>query len=288
MRDVSEAYLYQPESRSCDYEQGVAILQSKHPLVKAGWVDPTPHLDEISRRIQSSGVSLQPLKANVSQFHDYFDTAGYQLRYPDYYRNNLPEKAFEHFIAVQLLNPGPSDIFIDVASEGSPLPDIVKRLYGSAAYAQDIMYEPGICGNRIGGDACHMPVPDGFATCATLTCSLEHFEGDGDTQLFRELCRVLRAGSRVVVVPLYMFHEPAIQTDPTYSATIEVPFDPGATLYCAKDWCNRHGRFYSPETLRARLMASAPEMRFTVYRLLGTEAVDEGIYARFVLKAERL
>jgi hypothetical protein len=285
---MSEVYVYQPESRLCDYEEGFAILQSKYPQVKAGWVDPTPHLDEISRRIQSIGISLQQLKANVSRFRDYVDGAEYQLRYPDYYRNNLPEKAFEHFIALQLLNPGPSDVFIDVASEGSPLPDIVQRLYGSAAYAQDIMYEPGISGNRIGGDACHMPVPDGFATCATLTCSLEHFEGDGDTQLFRELCRVLPAKGRVVVIPLYLFRESAIQTDPTYSVTIQVPFDQGATLYCAKDWCNRHGRFYSPETLWSRLMASSPEMRFTVYRLLGTEAVDASIYAQFVLKAERL
>ena len=287
---MAEAYVYQPESRLSDYEQGVAILRSKHPQVqvKAEWVDPRPHLDEISRGIQANAIPFKQLKADVARFRDYCAKAEYVTRYPDYYRNNLPEKAFEHFIALSILNPGPSDVFVDIASEGSPLPQIVERLHGSTAYAQDIMYEPGVVGSRIGGDAAEMPVPDGFASCATLTCSLEHFEGDGDTRLFRELCRVLRAGGRIVVVPLYMFREPAIQTDPTYSATIEIPFDPGVTIYCAKGWGNRHGRWYSPETLRSRIISSSPEMRFTVYQLLDMEAVDATTYAQFVLTGEKL
>jgi len=37
-------------------------------------------------------------------------------------------------------------------------------------------------------------------------------------------------------------------TDPTYSATLDIPFDREAKIYCADGWKNRHGRFYSPET----------------------------------------
>jgi hypothetical protein len=228
------------------------------------------------------------LKADVTGFRDYFEKAEYTTRYPEYYGNNLLEKSFEHFVALQILKPSASDVFIDVASEGSPLPQIVQRLHGSTVYAQDIMYEPGVRGNRIGGDACQMPIPNGFASCVTLTCSLEHFEGDADTRLFRELGRVLRAGGHVVIVPLYMFKEPAIQTDPTYSAKIDIPFDREATLYCAKGWCNRHGRFYSPETLLSRVIVSSPELCFTVHRLLDTDAVGSGVYARFVLTGEKL
>src|SRR5580658_34796 len=285
---MSEAYVYQPESRLSDYEQSVAILRSKCSQLKTEWVDPRPHLDEISQRILANEILLRQLNADVSGFRAYFERAEYTTRYPEYYRNNLSEKAFEHFVALQLLNPGPSDVFIDIASEGSPLPQIVQRLHGSASYAQDIMYQPGMNGTQIGGDACSMPVSNGFASCATLTCSLEHFEGDGDTRLFRELCRVLRTGGRVVVIPLYIFLEPAIQTDPTYSASLEIPFDRGATVYCAKGWRNRHGRWYSPETLRSRIIDACPEMRFTVYRLWNTDAVDPSIYARFVLVGQRL
>lgn len=285
---MEETYVYQPESRLPDYEQAVAALRSKYSRVMTEWIDPRPFLDEISGRIQANGIPFQQLRLSVSGYRDYFDKAGYRVRYPNYYQFNLPEKSFEHFVALHLLNPGPRDVFIDIASEGSPLPEIVTRLHGSAAYAQDIMYEPGIRGKRIGGDACNMPVPDGFANCATLTCSLEHFEGNSDTRLFRELCRVLRPGGRVVVVPLYIFREHAVQTDPTYSAPLEIPFDQDATLYCAKGWCNRHGRFYSPEALRSRIIEPCPEMRFVSYRLSNAEAVDPSIYARFVLVGERL
>jgi len=125
-------------------------------------------------------------QADLVRYRIFFDAAGYQTRYPDYYAGNLPESSFEHFAALDLLNPGPSDVFIDIASEGSPLPEIAARVHGCRPYAQDIRYADGVSGNRIGGDACTMPVPDGFATRAALTCSLEHFEGDGDIRLFHE------------------------------------------------------------------------------------------------------
>ncbi|MEZ5363106.1 MAG: class I SAM-dependent methyltransferase [Bryobacterales bacterium] len=162
------------------------------------------------------------------------------------------EKTFEHFVAMRLLRLTERDVFVDLASEGSPLPEIAARLSGCRALAQDIMYPAGIRDGKMGGDACAMPVEDGFASAAALTCSLEHFESDADTRLFHELARVLRPGGRVVVVPLYVFREAAAQTDPRYSVSVDVEFDEGVPLYCAEGWGNRHGRFYSPETLVER------------------------------------
>lgn len=150
------------------------------------------------------------------------------------------------------------------------------------------MYEEGFAGTRIGCDACHMPMQSGFATCATLTCSPEHFEGDADTGLFLELQRVLRSEGRVVVIPLYMFREAAIQTDPTYSAALDSQFDSGVPIYCAEGWQNRHGRFYSAETLWSRIITVCSEMRFTVCFLRDTEGIHPSIYARFCLVGQRL
>lgn len=276
-------YIYQPEVPLTDYQKATAALCSKYPRVKEGSVDPTPHLDEIARGLTARGVAVTTFWADPQRYSTFFKTAAYRS---DYYPVELQEKSFEHFAALELLNPGPSDVLIDIAAEGSPLSEIAARRHGARAYAQDIMYPYGVSGNRIGGDACAMPIADGFATGVALTCSLEHFEGDGDTRLFHELSRVLRPGGKVVVIPLYLHYEAAIQSDPTYSAALDLPFDPEATIYCAKGWKNRHGRFYSPTSLVDRIITQTSSFRFTVFRLTGLEGIGPDIYARFALFAE--
>jgi hypothetical protein len=285
---MSQHYIYQPGTILSDYQQAVDILRSRYATVKTQSVDPRPHLDEIAEHMRSIGSPVMDLKVSAPEFAEYFWRAEYALRYTNYYRGNLPEKALEHFVALQLLKPRPNDVFIDIASEGSPLPEIAARLHGCAAYAQDIMYDAGINDAQIGGDACCMPVQDGFAACATLTCSLEHFEGDADTRLFLELQRVLCPEGRVVVVPLYIFREAAVQTDPTYSAALDIPFDSDVPIYCARGWKNRHARWYSAETLRSRIMDVCSQMSFEVYRLRDTEGIHPSIYARFCLLGKRL
>jgi SAM-dependent methyltransferase len=214
--------------------------------------------------------------------------ADYVSFYPHYYRSNLAEKSLEHFITLQFLQPTPADIFIDVASEGSPLPDIVTRLFRTTSYAQDIMYPAGISGRRIGGDACEMPVPDGFATKVALTCSLEHFEGNGDSRLFHEIARILRPGGKVAVAPLYIFNKSVTLTDPRYSATVEVPFDSDTEIYCAEGYCNRHGRFYSPQTLFERIVNPIKQFCFTVYRIAGREHAPGDTYITFALVGKKI
>lgn len=283
-----ERYVYQPGAALSDYRQAVDILRSRYPKIKTGWIDLKPHVDEILKDIGSAGIATAELQPVLANFAAYFWRAEYALRYPDYYRGYLPEKAFEHYLAMHLLKPGADDVFIDIASEGSPLPEIATRLYECRSYAQDIMYDEGIHENRIGGDASRMPVPTGFVTKATLTCSLEHFEGDSDTRLFLELQRVLRPGGLVVVIPLYVFREAAVQTDPTYSATLDIRFDANVPIYCAEGWRNRHGRWYSAETLWRRIIEPCSDMSFRVFCLRGTENIHRSIYARFCLIGERL
>jgi len=160
-------YIYQPVFRVPDFEQAVSLISGKYPKVGVGWVDPVPHLNNIREQLEFAGIICKDLVLATAPFAEYFWRAEYSLRYPDYYRGNLPEKALEHFIVVELFRLDAQSIFIDIASERPPLPETATRMFGSRSFAQDIVYEPGIRGDKIGGDACAMPLPETAATAST-------------------------------------------------------------------------------------------------------------------------
>jgi len=238
---------------------------------------------------RAEDLEFESLPIDPRRFASFCSAAGYLDRYPTYYADNRREKMLEHFVALELLGLRTDDVLIDIASEQSPLSEIASRLTGARSYSQDIMYPEGVHDTLIGGDACAMPVGSGFATRATLTCSLEHFEGDADERLFAELHRVLEQGGIACVVPFYLFDAAATQTDPVVSAAADVPFDADATIYCAEGWGNRHGRFYSVPSFRSRVLARASDrFRFRFFRLTNASEIDRSIYARFAFTATRL
>src|SRR6266436_7802910 len=219
-------YKYQPSHIQLDTSTAIDVLKQRisNPIV-TGAVPATDStvLQRITAEFVSQAIQLRDLRICPEEYAMFMDHAGYHERYTNYYSLNLAEKSFEHFAALQLLGMNEDDVFIDLASEGSPLPEITSRLFHAEAFAQDIMYEPGVHENRIGGDACDMPVPNAFASKAALTCSLEHFEASGDIKLFQESGRVLKRGGKVCVIPLYLYSFPATQTDARYSAVCDVP-----------------------------------------------------------------
>jgi SAM-dependent methyltransferase len=286
----ADAYKYQFREPTMTFEEAVAKLARKHPnTVTTGTVENASDdlVARVSDDLTARGVKPVELVVDVDAYQRYVRQAEYATRYPNYYAGNFAEKAFEHYIGCMLLALQPGQVFVDLASEHSPVPEIYGRLTGCEAYAQDLMFEAGMHGRRIGGDAGAMPVADGFFNATLLTCSIEHFEGAADTRLFQELQRTLAPGGVAVSVPLYLYERPLIQTDPLYAVAAAIQFDADCEIRCVKGWGNRHARFYSPTTLIDRLIRPCPGLQFTVYRLVGLDALDAGVYCRFVLQARR-
>ena len=231
--------------------------------------------------LSARGFIVEEVTLDPSEYRAYFNAAGYAERYPDYYSFNLPEKSLEHFLAAKLLGLGPGDVYIDIASEHSPVPEIYSRLFGCASFRQDLAYPEGLNGDRIGGDAAAMPVPDGFASKMALHCSFEHFEGNADERFIREVERVLRPGGRVCFAPLYLWERFGVLTDPAVAIAQDVRFDAGATVYCKPGWGNRHGRLYDPAQLAARVRANLGSLQLTLYHILNAAEVDPSCYLRF-------
>lgn len=245
---------------------------------------------QIRTELQAADYTLRDLEILLNEYRRYLVWADYR-QYADYYagpgRHNYGEKSLEHYIAWELLDLQPDDVYIDIANDHSPTPEIYSALSKCRSYRQDLIFEPGLHGDRIGGDAANMPVPDGFASKMALHCSFEHFEGDADIRFIAECRRVLRPGGRVCILPLYLHTEYAIQLDPLVYTRARPEFEPDATLHCARGYANRHGRFYDVAHLTERIRNHCDGLRLTIYDLQNAGEVSPLCYVKFVMLLEK-
>lgn len=270
----------------------LAVARMPKPKVgseeAAGWYVAA----EIASRLRQAGITVEDYTIDFEGYRRYLTAAGYG-DYPNYYRGGtvqgigFEEKSLEHFVSFDLLGLSASDVYIDVASCSSPVPDIVRSLYGAGVYRQDLTFREGLEGDTIGGDAGDMPVPDGFATAMALHCSFEHFEGDADSRFIRESGRVLAPGGRLCILPLYLGTAYHVLTDPTVSWRKVPDFDREATVVCRERYHNRFGRCYDAKSFVERVVENLGDRSLTVYRVLNAREVDPSCYLAFAAVIEK-
>lgn len=206
------------------------------PLIQIGIIE----------ELKRNGLNVIDLEINLSDYKQYIKYAEY-YNFPRYLRARkssiFAEKSLEHYLSAKLLNISKEDVYIDIANANSPTPEIFNKLYGCQVYRQDLSFPEGIQGNIIGGDAGNIPVKKGFATKMALHCSFEHFENDSDIRFIKEASRILKKGGRLCIIPLYLFTEYAIQTDPSVLPKGGISFESDAILYCTRSWRNRQAVF---------------------------------------------
>lgn len=248
--------------------------------VHTGWTT----YDDITPRLTAQGVEVVPYHIDVPAFWRYVDDCGY--RQMSYWEGGKAragtEKWLEHFVSIELMRPQAGEVHIDIASCYSPFPDILRQRWGCRPYRQDWLYAPGIDGDRIGGDAAVLPVPDEFADGMTLHCSFEHFEGDRDFRFLREADRVLRPGGGLCILPIYTNRTYCIQTDLAAWPRIKVPdFERDALICAAEGWGEVHGRFYDAPHFERRILANLGRLELTIYKIENYLEVASDCYLKF-------
>ncbi|MEL7533631.1 MAG: class I SAM-dependent methyltransferase [Bacteroidota bacterium] len=247
-----------------------------------------PALEELlAKGLQEVGVSVAPYEIDIEGYYQYLERAQYPLTYygggldP---QQNFTEKTLEHYVSLDFLNLQTDSVFIDVAACTSPFFQIIRRLYDvKATYNQDLIFEPGLHGDRIGGYGHELHLADNSVDGVTLHCSLEHFEDDTDTKFFQELERVLKPGGRAVILPFYLAHEYTIHVDPAYNLlkNHRPSIDPKARLrYCS--WYQFFSRHYDPQALQERILSQAPSLQLTVHQVQNFREVDANSYLRLI------
>lgn len=248
-----------------------------------------PSLDDaLVVELQNAGVEVGTYTIDFDAYADYVARAAYPDDYPAHSRVAFDEKSLEHFVSADVLNFQSDDVLIDIAAGNSPFTEIVQRLWSpSAVYRQDMNYSEGIHGHQIGGNAGALPLGDRSVSKVTLHCSLEHFEGSSDMELFGEMGRVLRPGGRVCILPFYIAHEHTIHTDPIrYFFTKDLKFDEGARIrHCS--WRQRHTRHYDVEQLKRRILSQLRGMKLKVLRVTNYKEAHPGCYLRFIALIEK-
>lgn len=246
--------------------------------------------DKIAANLKAQGITVKPFSIDTDKYRKYVSDAEYnaiRLYQKRGKSATFAEKSLEHFVAAELISLSADDVYIDIANSCSPVPEIYHGLYGCTVYRQDLLYPEGQHGKIIGGDAANMPLPDGFATKMAMHCSFEHFEDNADSRFIKEAERVLKSGGKLCVIPFYQFTEYAIKTNPVMFKAGTRPFEDDATLYCTRQWVERHGRFYDAAHIASRLLSNVTDLTLTVYRVRNASEVDSSCYLRFAAVFEK-
>lgn len=200
------------------------------------------------------------------------------------------EKVIEHYLAWKLLeigSYGPADVYVDVASAGSPWANILHAAQINAL-ALDLRARDGARPRFIQADATQMPFASASVRGMSLQCAFEMFAGDADSRFVAEAARVLRPGGRCLIVPLYMHthHCGYSSTDQLESAQ----GDPGAVLYKTSGWAGiPFSRKYDAAQLKGRVVSAARRagLSCSVLVLDHSFAPNRKVYCHFMLMLER-
>jgi hypothetical protein len=268
-----------------------AFSRALRPVLNrtAPWTNetrPEPRFDVIDPALAHESIvaEVRSFTIDIEDFRQWAAAGQYPALA---YLVNKDEKILEHYVSFVLLDLKATGTVIDVASCRSFFPDIMRRR-GYRVIAQDLSYPGGLHGDRLGGDAAAMNLPEGSVAGMTLHCSFEHFEGDADSRFVRNVGPLLQPGGRVVILPLYLSHKYCVETDPLVSAG-RIPVDPGAELVASFGYGNRHGRHYNVEALSRRVLQTARDsgLKSTIYIMQNTKDVSAQCYLRYALVLEK-
>lgn len=297
VREGASFAVCKARSALASWELTWRLLYEQNPFISTGHVSDYSKCAETVWTALGSmrGIKTAEWQLDAAAYHRYVARAAYE-QFDPYYRGgesgdaaHRAEKLLQHFISLELLQISADDLFIDVASNTSPMRTIVQQLYGIPAFSLDLGYEPGIHGELIGADAGAMPLDAGFASKMALHCSFEHFANGSDIRFIKECGRVLRSGGKVCIIPLYLLPQYSIRIDPTLEHDISVTDPEGAAKVYVRNYQVDYGRFYDPESFEQRIVNNADGLAITVYRIRGLEDLGEGnVYSQFAMIAEKV
>lgn len=215
---------------------------------------------------------------NIHEYWHYFSTG---------YGKAFVGKTAEHFVSLKLSNFR-GGIYIDIAASESPFYKVVKKYYQeTTVYQQDLVYENGIHGIKMGGNAAHLPVDDESVDFMTLHNSIEHFEGNADTGFIKECSRVLKPGGEVIILPIFLEKEAIQYINPTVNPKGFIKDKGIKSIYVYGH--PRFMRHYSAATFKKRIIEPAQgKFNIKLFKIITSKNFNEDIELALALHLTKL
>ena len=228
---------------------------------------------EVLDALNSVGVPIVARTIDIDAFRSYLEKSDaiYTPAYKKAFGEHFVRKALEHFVSFELMGIAKGQSYMDVASSGSNVPEIMTEHFGLVdVWKQDLSYPEGVDAEKrvIGSNAADIPVDGSAFDRIALHCSFEHFEGDTDTGFVVEVARILRPGGKACILPLYMNVQYHILSNLELMQVRGIPqFEPDSPIYLQERPHNHFGRFYDAKSLNERVIEPARQegMSATVY-----------------------
>ena len=247
----------------------------------------------IIERLNANGITVDEVKIDLYDFESWL-TKFHEIK--KFYKKNdnvMIEKCLEHYLVFRYLKLDKTDIYIDIASAGSPWAQILNNK-GIKSYKLDLSFPRGINGIKIGANAAKTGLPSGCFTALSLQCAYECFMGEADIEFVKEASRILNNKGRYAIAPLYLADQYYNSTSP-FCDQSKVVIDDGAKKVWFKGkykvpFC----RHYSPESFIKRVYSNIPDdMSSRIFYFNNLDELvkyfrGQLIYCSFMLYCEKL
>ncbi|MGD0854884.1 MAG: hypothetical protein ABSA18_03670 [Dehalococcoidia bacterium] len=130
------------QTKSSDLRLNIQMFGLRNHIRKSFVPFKNPEiLNAVRESFSKAGITVTDLNIDVEDYRNWIARAAYPPEcYAEegYGRHVFSQKTLEHYVACKMLDIKNGDVYIDIASSLSPLPDILPRLYGCHAYRQDL------------------------------------------------------------------------------------------------------------------------------------------------------
>ena len=179
---------------------------------------PTPSLDDltsIENHIIYEHLHCKKIALNKPHFNQYLKSI--DILFPFFYQASTNvryvRKIMEYYFTEKFLGLstyGENDIYIDAGCSTSPWVFYLREKRGIKAFGLDLHVENIPVEYRkwyyLGENVTRTTFPDNSVAGISMQSSFECLLKNGDIEFIRECGRILRAGGKVVISPLYLTH----------------------------------------------------------------------------------